>query len=123
MSDDPRQFGHDSEELAAQLLCRKGYEILARNWRTRDGEIDIVAKDGETLVFVEVKARRSRGFGHPKYAVDYRKQQKLSLTALGYLKMNSCMGSKARFDVVTLVSAGGSPEIEIVRNAFEFSCM
>ncbi|MGE0084558.1 MAG: YraN family protein [Desulfococcaceae bacterium] len=123
MSDDRRQFGQDSEALAAELLCQKGYEIIDRNWRTKEGEIDIVAKDGETLVFVEVKARRSRGFGHPKYAVNQKKQQKLSLTALSYLKMTSQLHSKARFDVVTLISAGNCPEIEIVRNAFEFYCM
>lgn len=123
MSDDRRQFGQDSESLAAELLRQKGYEILIQNWRTGSGEIDIIARDGETLVFVEVKARRTRSFGHPKYAVSRRKQQKLSLTALGYLKMTSQVRSKARFDVVTLVSAGGRPEIEIIRNAFEFFCM
>lgn len=123
MSDDRRQFGQDSEAIAAELLRQKGYEIIDQNWRTKIGEIDIIARDGETLVFVEVKARRTRSFGHPKYAVDHRKQQKMSLAALSYLKMTSQVQSKARFDVVTLVSAGGSPEIEIVRNAFEFSCM
>ncbi len=123
MSDDRRKFGQDSEALAEELLRQKGYEILVRNWRTKEGEIDIIARDGETLVFVEVKARRTRSFGHPKYAVSRKKQQKLSLTALAYLKMTSQVQSKARFDVVTFVSAGGGQEIEIVRNAFEFSCM
>ncbi|MEZ4526012.1 MAG: YraN family protein [Desulfobacterales bacterium] len=123
MSDDRRRFGQDSEALAAELLRQKGYEIVTQNWRTGTGEIDIIARDRETLVFVEVKARRTRTFGNPKYAISHKKQQKLSLTALGYLKTTSQLGSKARFDVVTLVFAGGSPEIEIVRNAFEFSCM
>lgn len=122
MSDDRRQFGQSSEEAAAELLRQHGYEIVKQNYRTKTGEIDIIAKDGETLVFVEVKARRSGSFGHPKYAVNYRKQQKISKTALWYMKASGQMHCSARFDVVSLIASGKNPRIEILKNAFALAC-
>ncbi len=113
-----QQFGKRSERLAAEYLKRKGYRILASNYRSPLGEIDIVARDGDTLVFVEVKARSSRRFGSPKGAVTPAKQRKISMAALDYLKRTGQGHRRARFDVVSIDSAAGRPEIEVVKNAF-----
>ena len=118
----PQRFGQAGEALAADLLERSGYRILERNYRTKLGEIDIIARDGETLVFVEVKARQGGGsYGHPKYAVTRAKQQKISRVALWYLKATGQMGCRARFDVVALTSRGGDVRWEIIKNAFELA--
>lgn len=114
-----QQVGEAGEALAARLLRRKGYKILAANYRTPLGEIDIIARDGDTIVFVEVKARRSLHFGNPKGAVTPRKQRKISMVALYYLKTTGQSQSKARFDVVAIHSTAQQPEVEIIQNAFE----
>jgi len=117
-----RQFGKQSESLAVRYLEKNGYVILERNYRIREGEIDIIAKDGDTIVFIEVKARRSGKFGNPKWAVTPGKQKKISLTALHYLKATNRSNAKARFDVVTIRSEKNSSDMEIIKNAFEFAC-
>lgn len=109
------------EDLAARFLTGHGYEILARNFRTRLGEIDIVARHRGVIVFVEVKARRSAGYGHPKWALTPAKQRKLSMTALAYLKQRGTTQVKARFDVVTVQEIEGSPHFEVITNAFELA--
>jgi putative endonuclease len=114
-----QQLGEAGEALAARLLRRHGYRILQTNYRTALGEIDIVARERDTIVFVEVKARRSLHFGHPKTAVTAQKRRKLSMLALQYLKATGQSGSKARFDVVSICAAPERPEIEIIRNAFD----
>jgi putative endonuclease len=116
-----QQYGEAGEALAARLLRRQGYRILATNYRTPIGEIDIIAQERDTIVFVEVKARRSLHFGHPKMAVTAQKQRKLSMLALYYLKSTGQSGAKARFDVVAISAAPERPEVEIVRNAFELA--
>ncbi len=121
MSDSRRQFGQAGEEIAARYLEQHGYRIIARNYRTRAGEIDIIARDRDTLVFVEVKTRRSVYFGNPKYAVDRRKQQKISRAALFYLQDTGQSRVKARFDVVSILSAGGRTDVELVKNAFDLA--
>jgi putative endonuclease len=118
----PRQrFGQSSESLAARYLKKAGYTIIERNHRNRMGEIDIIARDGGTLVFVEVKARRSTRFGGPKHAVTRQKQLHLSRAALLYLKETEQFGQPARFDVVALTTDGAAAEVEIVKNAFELA--
>jgi putative endonuclease len=118
----PRQkFGKTGENVAADFLKKQGYKILERNHRNPMGEIDIIARDKRTLVFVEVKSRRSHGFGHPKYAVTYQKQRKISQTALYYLKTTRQHHVKARFDVVAVSAADENPRIEIIKNAFELA--
>jgi putative endonuclease len=114
-----QQTGEAGEALAARLLHRQGYRILATNYRTPLGEIDIIARERDTIVFVEVKARRSLSFGHPKSAVTPQKQRKLSLLALYYLKTTGQSGARARFDVVAISAAPERPEVEIIRNAFD----
>lgn len=112
-------YGEAAEALAARLLHKRGYRIIETNYRTKLGEIDIVARDGDTLVFVEVKARRTGRFGAPKWAVTPRKQRKISMLALHYLKTTGQSRAKARFDVVSINSAPPHPEVEIIRNAFD----
>jgi putative endonuclease len=119
MPDRRQQFGEAGEAMAARLLRKRGYKILETNHRNPLGEIDLIARDGDSLVFVEVKTRKSLHFGSPKWAVTPRKQRKLSMVALYYLKTTGQSQSKARFDVVAIHSTGPRPEIELVRNAFE----
>ncbi len=114
-----RKYGEAGEALAVQLLEQRGYRIIETNYRTRLGEIDIIARDGDTIVFVEVKARRSPRFGNPKWAVTPRKQRTISMVALHYLKNTRQGQAKARFDVVAISSPEGRPRFEIVQNAFD----
>lgn len=114
-----QQYGQQSESLAARLLKQRGYTILETNYRTPLGEIDIIARDRDTIVFVEVKARRSLGFGGPKWAVTLKKQRKISMVALYYLKTTRQSQAKARFDVVAIRSLAEPPQVEIIRNAFD----
>jgi putative endonuclease len=116
----PRQrYGEASESAAVRLLRKKGYRIIETNYRLALGEIDIIARDGDTIVFVEVKARKTPRFGSPKLAVTRKKQRKLSMLALAYLKTTRQTRAKARFDVVAISSFLRPPQVEIVRNAFE----
>ena len=115
------QYGQEGEAIAARYLKRNGYKILERNYRNRIGEIDIIAEEKGTLVFVEVKTRRNDRFGNPKWAVTFRKQQKISMVALSYLKELRMSNRKARFDVVTVTEDLKKPTVEIVRNAFELA--
>jgi putative endonuclease len=116
-----QQFGKKAEDLAVRHLKRQGYKILARNYRTRAGEIDIIARDGHTLVFIEVKGRQSVRFGSAKAAVTRPKQRQVAKVALWYLKETDQMGVKARFDVVAVTRQAGEIAVEIVRNAFPLS--
>jgi len=124
MSDTRQKFGKQGESAALAYLEKNGYRILEQNYRTARGEIDIIAEQDNTLVFVEVKARKSERFGSPKSAVTPEKQKKMSMTALQYLKDRNCQNRKARFDVITLffpVKAQSAPHIELIKNAFELS--
>lgn len=116
-----QKFGKDSESLAVRHLKKNGYKILQQNYRTKLGEIDIIAKDKQTLVFVEVKARKSGHYGNPKWAVTPKKQRKISMVALYYLKSTKQQNVKARFDVVTISFLQNNPRIEIIKNAFELA--
>jgi putative endonuclease len=115
------QFGKDSESIAVRYLKKNGYKILAQNYRNKIGEIDIIAKDKKTLVFVEVKAARTDSFGSPKWAVTPKKQRKISMVALYYLKATKQNKVKARFDVVAISSSQDNPRIELIKNAFELA--
>ncbi|BFU93825.1 MAG: conserved protein of unknown function [Nitrospira sp.] len=118
---DPRRlFGQEGEAAAEALLIRKGYRIIARNLRSSAGELDLVAEDGPTLVFVEVKARRTEEFGGAVYAVHERKQQKLIRLAAQFLARHHWSRRSCRFDVVLLQETGAGPaRIEHICNAFE----
>ena len=119
MTRDRISAGRRGEELAADCLARVGYTILARNWRCPLGELDIVARDGETLVFVEVRTRRSARFGSPEESVGFSKRQKLSRLAAFYLHRHGLFDVPARFDVVAVHLLPSGPEVELIRDAFD----
>ncbi len=114
-------FGKESEKLAAGFLKKNGYKIIETNFRTELGEIDIIAKEKKTIVFVEVKARKSNRYGNAKWGVTPAKQKKISMAALLYLKSQKLSNVKARFDVVSINTKFGKPIVEIVKNAFELA--
>ena len=111
-------FGHASEQLAVEYLRGKGYKILTRNFRTPFGEVDIIARDNDVVVFIEVKARKTQCFGHPKWAVTKAKQRKMTMVAQAYLKKHAGLDTRSRFDVVTIQHTGGQLVIELIANAF-----
>jgi putative endonuclease len=121
MSDDPRQsFGKMGEDLAAAELRRRGYAIIECRYRTKFGEIDIVARDGDTTVFVEVKARAGDDFGGGAEAITRWKQRKLAQMAIDYLSRHHLHDQPCRFDVVTVdIVAGQPPRVEVYPHAFD----
>ena len=116
-----QKFGEKGEEIAVRHLKKEGYKIVATNYRTKLGEIDIIAQDKDTIVFAEVKTRRSLRFGNPKQAVTIQKQRKISRVALYYLKDTGQSAARARFDVVGVISNRDKPQVEIIKNAFELA--
>lgn len=120
MSRERQAFGHAGETEAERRLRREGYRILARNLRTRLGELDLVAESGELLVFVEVKSRRSEAYGGGRHAVDARKQARMVRLAAQYLARHRIRGRCCRFDVILCEGDLEHPlAIEHVENAFE----
>jgi putative endonuclease len=115
--------GARGEKLACQFLRGRGYKILYRNFRDRTGgEIDIVCRDGDTLVFVEVKTRADEDFGRPVEAVDRQKQLRVSKGGLAWLRMLDNPDIVFRFDVVeVLLPDEGAPQLELIQDAFELS--
>ncbi len=111
-------LGRSGEERAARHLAKLGYRILERNYGTRQGEIDLIALDRDTVVFIEVKTRTSDAFGAPELAVGQRKQERMVKAALGYLRQKKLHQMSCRFDVVA-ISGGEDPQVEVFRNAFE----
>ena len=119
-TDTRRITGIKGEEEAARFLTRSGYAIVDRNVRTRAGEIDLVAKEGKTLVFVEVKTRKDLEGDPPQAAVNTRKQNRLGKLAHGYLKLKRIRQTPCRFDVVSVIinDEGGVKAIRHIPNAF-----
>jgi putative endonuclease len=116
-----KRTGKEGEDLAADYLVDAGFKIVERNYRCVFGEIDIVAKEGETLVFVEVKSRRSGAYGSPQMAVSREKQKKISQVALHYLQENRLGHRPARFDVVAVKLLPSGSRVELIRDAFDLS--
>lgn len=114
-----KSLGAFGEELAAGHLRRLGYRIVERNYRCALGEIDCVAVKGGTLVFLEVKTRRSEDFGGPLEAVDRRKRRKMTQLARYYAREKGLLGVPQRFDVVGIWVEMGGPRVEVIENAFE----
>ncbi len=110
--------GNKGEELACQYLKNQGYKILEKNYHIRAGEIDIIAKDGEYLVFVEVKTRFSHQYGLPKESITYQKIKHLLRTAAFYLQKINWGDKPYRLDVVSIDYANSKikPEIELIKN-------
>jgi putative endonuclease len=120
MSNNRISLGKKGEKLAINYLKKRGCSIRSSNFRTRLGEIDIVAEDNGTIIFVEVKTRTGTMYGAPYEAVTKIKQVQLSKVALEYLNQYDLNDSPARFDVISIVHADGEkPEIELIKNAFE----
>jgi len=115
--------GARGEKLAARFLRSRGYKILYRNFKDRrGGEIDIVCRDGDTLVFVEVKTRGGEEFGRPIEAVDRHKQLRVSKGGLAWLRLLDNPDVTFRFDVVEVIMPeNGEPHCELIQNAFELS--
>jgi putative endonuclease len=115
------RVGHAGEAAALAYLKEQGYRILARDWRCRLGQIDIVAEDGETLVLVEVKARRGTGFGTPQEAVDERKQRKLRMLLELYRVQTHRTKQPCRIDVIALLMDGALTvtKVEHIKDAVQ----
>lgn len=115
------KLGDWGEELIVGYLAEKGFRLVERNWHSRYGEIDIIAENGELLLFVEVKTRKSGKFSQPYEAVDYRKQQKIRTTVETYL-MKHPSSLQPRLDVASVVAPQGilskHPEITYLEQAF-----
>ena len=120
MAEDHRQsLGKLGENLACAALIQRGYAIIARRYRTRLGEIDIVARDGATTVFIEVKSRTGDAFGGGAAAVTAAKQRKITLMAMDYIVRYRLAGRPCRFDVVTVDARAEPPRVDVYANAFE----
>jgi putative endonuclease len=119
MKDPKRTLGDAGEDLAAAALKKQGYKILERNYVTPLGEVDLIARQGKTYVFIEVKTRKNARFGAPQDAVNPAKQHKYRRLAEYYLKRKR-LGEDVpvRFDVVAITLAADGPRIEVIRDAF-----
>ncbi|MDD8019230.1 MAG: YraN family protein [Bacteroidota bacterium] len=113
-----KNFGAIGEQAAEKFLIGKGYQILERNYFYQHGEIDIIAKDQETFVFVEVKTRRSAHFGKPEESVTPKKQELLRRTAEGYVLQKNLPNIDCRFDVVSIVLDGDKAQFNLFKNCF-----
>jgi putative endonuclease len=117
-----RKAGIRGEEAAARHLLSRGYRIRDRNFRTRRGEIDLIAERGREVVFVEVRYRKSEEFGGPAASVDWRKRRRIVLAARVYLAMCGLAERPCRFDLIAITPGpGGSARIEHLENAFDGS--
>ena len=115
-----QQLGESGEDLACRELGSRGYVVLARRYRTRYGEIDIVARDGETVVFVEVKLKTSGGFGAAAESVTPWKQRRVVSMAIDYLARNRLTEHPCRFDVVAIdLMDDGTPNVSVFQAAFD----
>jgi putative endonuclease len=116
-----KTLGQRGEAAAARYLCRRGYKVLARGSRIGPGELDLVMLDRKTIVFVEVKTRQTQEAGHPSEAVDERKQRRLTLLAVTFLKRHHLLERPARFDVVAVTWPEGKwfPTIGHIKSAFD----
>jgi putative endonuclease len=114
-----KELGKKGEEVALRFLKKKGYKIIEKNYVCKLGEMDIIAREKDTLVFIEVKTRTSMAFGPPQLAVNSTKQMQLSKVALYFLKEKRLEDIKARFDVVAVLLRPKGEEIELIKDAFD----
>ncbi len=116
-----KTLGARGEKIARDYLKKLNYTIIAVNYRCRCGEIDIIARESSTLVFVEVKTRRTATYGPPQLSVTQFKQRQISKAALTYLAKNRLETANARFDVIGISLAEGPPLVDHIRNAFDLA--
>ena len=114
-------LGQLGEKLALKKIRNLGYKCIEKNYRCHLGEIDLIAKDGDCLVFIEIKTRKGRPTVYAKEAVDQRKKRQISKVALAYMKANNCLDTKSRFDVIAINIRGEKEEIEVISNAFDLA--
>ncbi|MCK4536193.1 MAG: YraN family protein [Desulfuromonadales bacterium] len=119
MSHERLSLGARGEEIAVRYLQDRRFKILERNFATPIGEIDIIARQGRTLAFIEVKTRRSNAFGSPAEAVGPRKQRQILKTAKWYLASGQGRGLQPRFDVISILVQGENVQVEHIPAAFE----
>ena len=113
-----KQIGKWGEEAAAHYLVSRGITILERNFHIRQAEIDIIARDGDVLVFVEVKTGRTTSFGQPETWVDQKKQRKIALAAQAYLQIHDIQDVDCRFDVIAIQLKQDGTHIRHIKDAF-----
>jgi putative endonuclease len=119
MSTSRIEIGRSGEEAAVEFLKQNGYRIIQRNYKNKLGEIDIVAKDDNTLCFIEVKTRTSFTFGYPQEAITLTKQKKINKVAMSYLKQYNLLNNPARFDIISVVLNNQNKfDIDIIKDAF-----
>jgi len=114
-------LGKLGEELALKKIKSLGYTCITRNYRCPLGEVDLIARDGDCLVFIEIKTRRGRSLGYAKEAINARKRRQISKVALAYMKGNNCCDVKSRFDVIAIAMSEGKEHIEVIKNAFDLA--
>lgn len=121
--DHRQSLGKRGEDLACAELEKRGYVIVDRRFRTRCGELDIVARDGAVLVFVEVRARSNSRFGTPFESVTWQKRQRISRMAASYLSAKRMAGTACRFDVVAVIEQQGTLTVELLKGAFDMESL
>lgn len=121
MSKYRQEAGRSAEEAAVCFLKQQGYRIIQRNYRSRLGEVDVVARDKDTWCFIEVKSRASSRYGLPQEAVTLRKQLQIAKAALTFLKDHDLCSQKARFDVVSVEGIPPEAQVQLIKNAFELN--
>jgi putative endonuclease len=114
-------LGRLGEQLALEKIKRLGYKCIEKNYRCSLGEIDLIAKDGDCLVFIEIKTRKGRTLGYAKEAITPRKIRQISKVALAYMKSNNCCDVRSRFDVIAISITGNREEMEVIKDAFELA--
>jgi len=116
-----KKIGQKGENLAFAYLQNLGYKVLERNYRCKLGEVDIIALDNDTLVFIEVRTRSSLDFGLPQESINRRKRHQISKVALEYMTRKKLNNTPARFDVVAISLEPGKEKIDLIKDAFELS--
>lgn len=115
-----QRLGQSGEETVVRYLEKNGYTVLSKNYRCKIGEIDIIARDGADLVFIEVKTRSGLGYGSPAAAVTIRKQRQITRAAQWYLAEQQLFDTPARFDVISVLCGEASlQQIDHINNAFD----
>jgi len=113
-----RKTGVEGERIGESYLIKHGYKIVERNVRSPYGEVDLIASHGDTLVFIEVKARRDLSYGYPEEAVDRQKQFRLTRIASWYLSLHAKKNQAVRFDVLSVLLDNNESGIKLIQNAF-----
>lgn len=118
-TDKRKELGKNGERIAQEYLKKRGYKILERNYRTKYGEIDIIAQQDSSIVFVEVRTKQSPNFGPPQLSITKSKRNQIMRTALAYINESMISDQPCRFDVIAITLDSSGTKIEHIENAFE----